>query len=568
MFNTQRKKSQFESQEYKDKAADYIRDWQHLFGLRGNWNNHWTEIAQRILPMDSYLFQNYSQLSSQGEKRNFELYDSTGLTALKRFGALLDSLLTPRDQFWHIIVANDPVLMKDRGTRMYFDILNQRLFDYRYNPKANFAANNQWQYISLGAYGTGVMFIDALAGADRGVRYKTCHLGENYIQENHQGLIDSNCRHFMLTARQAYQKFGDDCPEQIRATWKIRPEEPFYFLHWVRPNLDRDPERIDHKGMAYESCYISIMGSQIVYENGYRSFPYAISRYYQAANETYGRSIAMDVLPELKTLNEQYKTMLKQGHRAVDPVLLAHDDGVIDGFNLSPGAINPGGISEDGRLLVQPLPTGSVEFGEKQMDQSRQVINDAFLVSLFQSLVVDAPMKTAAQVYEEIREKGILVAPTIGRQNSEYLAPLIEREIDILNQQGALPPMPKLLASAQGQYKITFKSPITRLQEAEYTAGAMRTIQMLLEYATAAQDSSVLDILDMDTAGPDIARSNGTPEKWFRDEKALQMVRQQKAQQKATQQQIEAAPAIAGMMKAHAAAGSTPFAPPMVPGRK
>ncbi len=97
-----------------ERAGALIKEWQYLFGLRGNWNNHWTEIAQRILPMDSWLFQNYSQLSSQGDKRNFEVYDSTGILALRRFGAILDSLLTPRDQYWHILKPSDSVLNKPR----------------------------------------------------------------------------------------------------------------------------------------------------------------------------------------------------------------------------------------------------------------------------------------------------------------------------------------------------------------------------------------------------------------------------------------------------------------------
>ena len=58
-----------------------ISDYEYLFGLRGNWNSHWTEIAQRIFPMESWLFQNFSQLNMQGDKRNFEVYDSTGILA-------------------------------------------------------------------------------------------------------------------------------------------------------------------------------------------------------------------------------------------------------------------------------------------------------------------------------------------------------------------------------------------------------------------------------------------------------------------------------------------------------
>lgn len=529
-----------------------ITDWNYLFGLRGNWNSHWTEIAQRIFPMESWLFQNFSQLNMQGDKRNFEVYDSTGILALQRFGAILDSLLTPRDQFWHQIKPSDDKLLKDKATRLWYERANNVLFEQRYAPTSNFAAQNQGQYLSLGAYGTGVLFIDRLAG-NPGIRYKHVHLGECYLQENHQGLIDRNCRHFMMTARQAYQMFGEECPENIIAVKDRTPDRQFFFLHWVMPNEDRDPDRKDYKGMKCASYYISIEGRKIVSKSGYRTFPYSISRYYQAPNEAYGRAIAMDVLPALKTLNEQKKAMLKQGHRALDPVLLAHDDSILDGFSLQPGALNAGGISADGRMLVQPLPTGNVQAGKEIMQDERDLINDSFLISLFQVLT-ENPQMTATEVLERTREKGILLAPTIGRQQSEYLGPMIDRELELSSQMGMLPPQTPLMKEAKGQYKTIYDSPITRTMKAEWGAGAQRTIETAMQLAQATGDPSYLYYIDFDAAMPVLAAINGTPASWIRSKDEVQKLKAQLQKQQQAQQMIQAAPAIAGVVKAHAQA--------------
>lgn len=540
-----------QSSEDDELVGRLISDWEYLYGLRGNWNSHWTEIAQRIFPMESWLFQNFSQLNMQGDKRNYEVYDSTGILALQRFGAILDSLLTPRDQFWHNIRPSDDYLLKDKATRIWYEKSNAIMFEERYATSANFAAQNQNQYLSLGAYGTGVLFTDRLAGTP-GLRYKHVHLGESYLQENHQNMIDRNCRHFMLSARQAFQMFGTSCPDTILTIKDKFPDRPFYFLHWCRPNEDRDLDRKDYKGMGYTSFYISIEGRKLVYRGGYTTFPYAISRYYQAPNEAYGRSIAMDVLPTLKTLNEQKKTMLKQGHRVVDPVLLAHDDSILDGFNLTPGALNAGGISSDGRMLIQPLPTGNVQAGKELMDDERSLINDSFLVSLFQ-ILVDTPAQTATEVLERTREKGILLAPTIGRQQSEYLGPLIDRELDLLSQMGKLPPQTGAMREAKGSYKTVYDSPITRTQKAEWAAGAQRTVQTLMELAQATQDPSYLYYIDFDHAAPVIAAINGTPASWIRSAEDVQALKKQFAKQQQMQSAIQAAPAVAGVMKAHAA---------------
>lgn len=537
-----------QSSETDQLVGELIKDFQYLFGQRGNWQNHWTEIAQRILPMDSWLFQNYSQLNSQGDKRNFELFDSTGLVALERFAAILDSLLTPSDQYWHHLRASDDGLMKNKAVTMWFDKANEILWRQRYAPTANFQSQNARVFTSLGAYGTGLMFIDDLAG-NPGLRYKNTHLSECYIQENHQGVVDGVCRHFKLTAKQAIDQFGDRCPENITSVVRNFPEKDFFFLHWVRARRDRDMERKDFKGMEWASYYISIDGGALVEEGGYRSFPYQVPRYFQATNETYGRSPAMNVLPAIKTLNEQKKNMLTQGHRVLDPVLLAHDDGVLDAFDLTPGALNFGGVSKDGRPLVQTLPVGNVQAGKEMMDDERALINDTFLVSLFQ-ILTESPEMTATEVMERVREKGILLAPTIGRQNSEYLGPMIHRELDLLSKQGMLPPMPPLLKSARGEYKIVYDSPIVRTQKAEWAAGAMRTVQQLMDVAQNTQNPALMDYVNWDIAAPQMAAIYGTPNSWINNKEDIARIRQARQQQNQQQQMIQAAPAVAGVMKA------------------
>ena len=536
-------------EKYEDElTSELCRDFEQLRGSRGNWESHWTEISERVWPAHKNLFHGNQTLQSQGDKRNQEILDSTPVLALQRFGAILDSLLTPRNSFWHQLSTDNPILKKNKAAMDWFSTVNSILFAQRYAPKANFASQNQLQYKSLGGYGTGGMFIDDLAG-ERGLRYRNAHLSEIFIQENHQGIIDRVCRHFMMTARQAVQMFGDNCPEQILATAKTRPENAYYFLHWVLPRRDRDPERKDFKGMEYASYYISLEGKKMVAEGGYRTFPYAISRYEQSPLEAYGRSPAMDALPAIKTLNKQKELILKQGQLATDPVILLHDDGIMDGASIESGTHLVGAISADGRLLAQPMPVGRVDIGKDLMDDERNIINDTFLVTLFQ-ILVDTPEMTATEVMERTREKGILLAPTIGRQQSEYLGPMIERELDILARQKMLPPMPRMLLEAEGEYQIIYDSPITRTQKAEWVSGAMRSVEMALNVAAQMQDPSKLFYFNWDTIIPEAAEIQGTPSRWMNSQDTVDQMKMAAQKQQQMQTAIEAAPAVAGMMKA------------------
>jgi hypothetical protein len=554
------------------KGEEICRRFDQLAGNRTEWENQWEEIAERVLPSYSGSFQTGagygaintfaeasggSGASTPGAKRTKEMVDATAALALPKFAAANESMLTPRGQTWHRLVAPDRKLMGNRAVREWFDETLRLLFRYRYAPNANFASQAHEIYMGLGAFGTSAMFIDALDKRyGGGLRYRAIHLGELFFMENHQGIIDTAYRKFTMTARQASQMFNrpdDVLPEEIRSVLgdAAKKDKPFTFLHCVTPRSDDeyDERRLDVKGMQFASYYVAVDGKQMVREGGYNKFPYAISRYVQAPGETYGRSPAMLALPDIKVLNEQKKTLLKQGHRAVDPVLLAHDDGVVDTFSMRPGAINFGGVNAEGRPLVHALPTGQISLAKEMMETQHRVINDAFLVTLFQ-ILVETPQMTATEVLERAREKGALLSPTMGRQQSEFLGPLIDRELDVLASQNLLPEMPGLLKEAGEQYDVVYDSPLSRAQRSEEGAGFMRYLDYWQNYAQLTGDMSPMDWIDVDTAAPELAEINAVPARWTATPEMVMQKRNARAEAAQTQQMLDAAPAAAGVMKA------------------
>lgn len=533
--------------DYSDKAHEICRIYEQEAGRRANWDTHWQEVKEVVYPMS----QDFLRTTAQGIKKNDKIFDSTAATSLNRFASILDSLLTPRNQTWHRVMSSIDELNKNREVRLYYEEVTRILFKYRYATAANFASQNMMYNKSLGAFGSSTMFIDR-AVSEPGLRYKTCHMGEIYFIENHQGLIDKVIRKFTMTARQAVQKWKEKCPEKIRKAYESNQGQEFEFIHYVGPRDDINPYRLDYKGMPWESHYISILGKEYIEEGGYNTFPYASSRYEQAPNEVYGRSPAMEVLPAIKTLNEQKKTYLKQGHRAVDPIILVHDDGILDTLSMKPGTATSGAVSKDGRPLVHTLPVGNIAAGKDMMDEERIVIKDNFLVSIFQ-ILVDTPAMTATEVLERTREKGILLAPTIGRQQSERLGPQIERELDVLASQHLLPPMPEILKEAGAEFKIEYDSPLSRAQRAEEASGLMRTVESLLNIVNVTQDPSPLDHFNMDVIAPELADINAVPVRWRNDLKKIEAIRQGRSDQAQQQTMIQAAPSVAALTKAQKA---------------
>lgn len=546
-------------------VAGIKREFSQKIAERSTLAGHCEEVAQLILPTsrNTFYYQNYN---TPGAKKTQQQVDATGALALHRFCAIAESLVTPRNMRWHGL-QGDEYVMKDRASRLWFENTTRMLFRQRYDTNANFAANNYNNWQSLGAFGNSTMYVDKFdarwAGGGIGLRYKSVPFGETYYGENHQGKVDRMIRWFRLTAYQAVQKFGIEwLPETLIAPLQQDSQTTFNFLHCVRPREhDYDPEALDHRAMKFSSYYVSIEGQCLMApESGYHKFPYSVSRYDQTPGEVYGRGPAMLVLPALKTLNAQKITFLKSGHRAADPVLLMADDGVV-GMDMRPGAQNKGGVTSDGKLLVHTLPVGDIQISLEMMQEERGIVDDVFLVSLFKVLS-EHPNMTATQVIELVNEKGMLVAPTLGRQHTEYVGGLVERELDLLADMRMLDPMPPRLREAMGAYEVTDTSPLSLAARAGEAAGFLRTVEQVRELVNITQDPSLLDPFDFDVATPEIARINNTPERWMADDQKVAAKRQNRANQQAAAAQVQAAPAQAALMSAaakqHAAGMLTP----------
>lgn len=535
-------------------GAEIVRKQESMASSRGIWETHWREIAELILPRQD----DFDVRRADGEKRTHKIYDATGALSLERFGAVMDSMLTPRGQRWHGLQVTDANLRNDKEVTAWMEEVTRILFAARYSVKANFSSQNSERNIALGAFGTAAMLIEDATASGTYLRYKSIHLAEIFIDENQHGVIDKVNRRFEYTARQAMQRWGKELPEQIRVAYEKTPERKFEFIHCVAPNEEMQAGRADHRGMPFRSHYVSVTEKKLLSTKGYRTFPYSVSRYITAPKEIYGRSPAMLVLPDIKMLNEMSKSTIRQAQKVVEPPLLLTDDGVMSRISTRPNALNYGGIDPvTGNPNIRPLDTGgNVGLGLEMMEQRRDIIKDAFLVNLFQILEKN-PRMTATEVLERSKEKGALLGPSIGRQQSEALGPMIERELDILQHAGALPPMPDALIEAEGEYDIVYESPLNRAQHAEEGIGLLRTIEALGPLLQTTQDpQTIMRRFNMDEVVKGLAEINAVPQKWQHSDEELAAMDEQEAMQQQQAQMLEAALIAAQTAKTMAEAQS------------
>lgn len=519
-----------------DDAETIIREQSQLEGSQAQFRRWWEEIAYHVMPAQA----TFMSQPTQGQRRTERLFDSTAVMANERFAAAIEQMLTPRTQQWHGLAPIDQDLAEDQQVREYLDEVTQILFALRYRPLANFASQAHEGYLSVGAFGNTALYIDEDVGS--GLRYRAIPMQESTWATDHQGRVDTFYRKYKLQARQALQRFGEATPEMVVSAEKLDPFKEFEFIHCTRPNTERVARLPGPRGMAYSSFYVSVDAKAVIEAGGYRVFPYAVGRYTVAPRESYGRSPAMACWSAIQTLNEEKKTVLRAGQKAVDPPWLLYEEGVLEAFDQRSGAANYGMLTADGTPLAQPAPSNAnIPLGIELMGLEKSEINDAFLVSLFQ-ILVENPTMTATEALIRAQEKGTMLAPAMGRLQSEFLGPLIEAEIDIAAHAGLLPPPPQQLLERGGGYKIEYKSQLSRAMRAGEGTAIMNTIQAAGQIAAVKPE--VMDVIDLEGCLRELAEINGMPAKLLVSPEVLAQTRANQAQAVQAQNMIEGAPQL------------------------
>lgn len=521
---------------------------------RGSWENIWQDIALRVQTENAV----FDTVRSPGQQRNQRVYDSTATIAVNRSAAALNGLITPQGQKWHGITTDNPYINADRSAQLFFDAVTNILFSNRYNPFGGFQQANNQIYRGTMAFGTAPMFIDEMPNG-RGCRYRSLFLGKTYIMQNAWGIIDTFVREFELTKQRAIEEFGDETPTEVTIG---SDNSKFTFFHVCYPNDEYEDgnQAANKRKFKYAYCLAGHLDDPFN-EGGYYEFPLPVARDIPAPGEVYGRSPAMHIFPEIRMLNAIRKTTIKAAHKLVDPPLLAQSQsqfaaaglGSRLAINMDPGGVTFGAVNAQGQQTLHPLQIGAnPSVAENMIQQSREAINDAFLLNLFQVLV-ETPSMTATEVLARTQERGILLAPVNAQLQTDYLAVMIEREIGILSRQRLLPDLPDVLKESGGEYSIIFNSPLTRAQRSE----EVNAINQITQYAAqaASYDPTVLYRINWGQNLKTMQEVLGAPANSLVSDDDYNQKIQQANQQQQQQQLIEQAPALAGAARDLSQAG-------------
>jgi hypothetical protein len=496
-------------------------------GSRGTWEDHWQEILDYVMPRKADI----TFKRTKGEKRAEILFDSTAITASNLLAASLQGTLTSPSLQWFNIKLKEEQLNQDRGVQLWLEDCSKRMYEV-FN-ETNFNSEVHEMYLDLVTIGTGALFVEEgnKGFVESKIHFNTMHIAEYYIQENVQGYVDTLYRRYKLSARQAVQEFGEDnLGEKVLKAAKEKPDKMFNFIHAVEPL--EDYERALGKAttkLPFHSCHVCEEDKMIVRGGGYNEFPYLVPRWTKATGEIFGRSPSYNALPDIKTLNKAVEIGLKAWAKAIDPPLLVQDDGVIGRVRMTPGGITV--VRNDS--AIKPLQIGSNwQITDMKENQLRTAIRQAYYSDQLQ--LQEGPQMTATEVQVRYELMQRLLGPTLGRFQSEFLNPLIERVFNIMFRANALAPVPEI---AEGQsLQVEFIGPLARSQRMEEAVAVERLYQLGMQLAQA--DPNILDLFDNDTAIRLRAELLGVPKTVLRGPAEVEQMRRQRAQQQEMQQQM------------------------------
>jgi hypothetical protein len=507
-----------------DLAKDLLRRFNKLKSQRQNWESHWQEVADYMMPRKADV----TKTRSKGDKRTELIFDSSPLHALELLSASLHGMLTnPSVPWFSLNFKNIEILDKDAANE-WLENTTEKMYD-AFN-RSNFQQEIFELYHDLITFGTAAMYIEE--DDDDVVRFSTRHIGEIYISENSKGRIDTVFRKFKLTARAVVEQFGmNNLSTKVQTMFQKDPYEEVEILHVVYPRDKYDSKKKDAKNMPYASCYIELGEKNEISQSGFNEFPYVVPRYLKASFEIYGRSPAMTALPDVKMLNEMCKTTIKAAQKQVDPPLLVPDDGFILPVRTVPGGLNF--YRAGTRDRIEPLNIGANNpLGLNMEEQRRNAIRDTFYVN--QLMMQSGPQMTATEVIQRNEEKMRLLGPVLGRLQSELLKPMIDRVFAIMLRKGIFAKPPEFLSGVDIQ--IEYVSPLAKAQRNSELQSITKALQL---FGSLSNIAPVFDHIDTDALVSHLSDLVGVPAKVLNSQAQVNAIRQQKQQQMMQEQQMQ-----------------------------
>ena len=515
-------------------AKALISRYESLSNKRRNWETMWDELSTYILPNKT----DFIAQRTRGTKRSAELHDSTAVHAAQLLAASLQGTLTSAATEWFALRFRDNELNENTEAKEWLEkcehSINQEL------NQSNFNTEVGETYLDLVVFGTAPLLMDVKTekGQFGGFNFRSLHLSNVVIDENADGKVDTVFRKFTLTARQSYQMFGDDCGEKVKACLEKDPDKEFDYIHAIFPREMKGEFAMiaPPKMRPFASYYVNMIDKKICQEGGNYELNILAPRWSKVTGDVYGYSPACIARADIKTLNEARKLAMTAWEKSIDPPLLAPRNSIFGTLSYQSSTVNY--VSDPQQISAMPNGT-NWNADQLMLNDVRSSVRRIFFADQLE--LQNSPTMTATEVQVRYELMQRLLGSTLGRLQSEFLTPLVERAFYAMLRANVLPMMPQVISEMGGDLDIEYVGALARSQRVEEVTSIQRLAESAMMLAQLNPD--VLDIIDTDKAGRTISDRLGVPAEVLRGKDEVEILRanrQQQQQQMMAQEQAQA----------------------------
>ena len=488
----------------------------------------WEEIAQFIFPRRIGI----GYKPTEGQKQTTVLYDATAIHSNELLAASMHGTLTPSSSKWFSLKLRDERLNTLQEVMSWLDICGDRM--YLALRQSNFNSEIHEVFLDQGAFGTACMLVEEKPLTHmgfNGLQFQALQNSGYSIDEDAEGRVDTLFREFELTARAAVKKWGkENVGTRINeAVEKKKDDEKFKFLHCVYPSGDGKVEQ------PFISYYIALADEKEIASKKYWEFPFMVPRWSKSSGETYGRGPGHTALPDVKTLNKAKEFGLKAWAKDLDPPTFERDGGVIGSLKLYPGGRN---VARDKDAIWTMDHKIRYDVSQIKEEELRQSIRQIFYSD--QLKLQEGPEMTATEVQVRYELMQRLLGPTIGRDESELMNPMIERIFGVMSRANSskfeVMPQPPAILSKMGirEIDIEYEGPLAKAQRMSELGANKQVYAVAVDISTVQPD--VMDNLDGDMAIRNTAEIVGAS-KLLRPMEEVKQIRDERAKAQAAEQQ-------------------------------
>lgn len=512
------------------KADDILQRYDTLKADKEVYETLYQEVADYFLPFKA----DFNRLYSAGEKRNRELYSQLPQHSVDVSSSSLIGLLANPASRWFYVEMIDEKLNRDAGVADWCEKAGQTLLNYVSRPEARFYESLKSALEDALVFGTPSMFCNP--NEEVGLEFGSKAVHSFVIAEDHRGIVDTVFNEHEYTARQIMQRVDVDGWEASKDLAKLaeeKPDEKVEVIHAIMPRKDAKKGKDNPKVLPIAGYYVDKKHRTILKETGYHEFPQPVARWRKVVVETYGRSQAMIALADAQTLNVAMRMFMMAVEKQLQPMVFLPNDTNPNNVDFTAGGVTfydaTKGRPEfySGVESLQPV----FEFIKMLEDK----INSTMYVDQLQ-LTGNADM-TATEVLQRQNEKARLLAPALGRIQTELLAPLLTRALNIGIRDGWIEFPPEQLAGQE--FQVTFSTPITRAQREVDMDNINFALQALAQTAQFRQLG--VDRVDFDKIEDEIMDIRGVTGIMKLDDAQIEEIRAQAAQQAQMQQAMAVA---------------------------